>query len=167
MLAADGPHAPVRSAGRLLAHRYSPLLAAVQLRSVRDQLPPDQQLMFRARHPLPRYPTATTPDNRRRLRLPAHRPHWPELDPAWIPQALWGKAVPAVLADHAHSALVRSLLAMALAKTGSTRRWTTIADDLQLPASHARRIDRLIRCADRHGSWPAVLTALERLITGL
>lgn len=167
MLAADGPHAPLRSTERILAYRYSPLLAAVQLHSGRDQLTVDQQLMFRTGHPLPRYPSTTTPDNRRRLRLPAHRPHWPEPDPAWVPQILWWKAVPAVFADHAQSALVRSLLAMALAKTGSTSDWTAIADHLQLPASHAYRIGRLARHLERHSSWPAVLTALERLMTGL
>lgn len=75
--------------------------------------------------------------------------------------------MPAVLADYAHSALVRSLLAMALAKTGRTSDWTLIADYLQLPASHAHRIGRLTRHLERHGSWPAVLTALERLMTGL
>ncbi len=167
MLAIDGPHAPIGSTGRILAHHYSPLLAAVQVHSVRDQLTIDQQLMFRTGHPLPRFPATTTPDSRRRLRLPAHRPHWPEPDPAWIPQTLWWKAVPMVLADHAHSALVRSLLAMALAKTGSTHDWTTIAEELQLPASHADRIDRLIRYYDRRGSWPVRLAALERLMTGL
>lgn len=106
----------------------------------------------------PRYPTTTTPDNRRRLRLPAHRPHWPEPDPAWIPQVLWWKAVPAALADHAHSALVRSLLAMALAKTGSTRDWTTIADHLQLPpttptGSSGSAVTYTARAAGR-SCWP-------------
>lgn len=75
--------------------------------------------------------------------------------------------MPAVLADHAHSALVRSLLAMALAKTGSTRDWTTIADHLQLPANHAHRIGRLIDHLDRQRTWPVLLAAIERLMTGL
>jgi len=75
--------------------------------------------------------------------------------------------VPAVLADHAHSALVRSLLSMALAKTGSTLDWTTIADHLQLLATHAHRIGRLIAHLDRQGSWPVLAAALERLTTGL
>lgn len=56
---------------------------------------------------------------------------------------------------------------MARAKTGSIRRWTTIADDLHLPAAHAQRIDRLIRYLRRGDSWPKALTGLERLMTGL
>jgi len=167
LLAVDGPHAPITPAWRILSHHYSPLLAAVQLHSSRAQLRPDQQLMFRTGHPLPRYPAHTTPDNRRRLRLPAHHPHWPEPSPSWIPQTLWWTAVPAVLADHARSALVRSLLAMALAKTGNIRDWTTIADDLHLPATHGGRIDRVIGYLHRGGTWPKALTGLERLMTGL
>jgi hypothetical protein len=167
LLAVDGAHAPITPAWRILSHRYNPLLAAVQLHSVRDQLPPAEQLMFRTGHPLPRYPAHTTPDNRRRLRLPAHHPHWPEPTPSWIPQTLWWNAVPTVLADHARSALVRSLLAMALAKTGSICHWSTIADDLHLPTTHGGRINQLIRYLHRNGTWPAVLTALERLMTGL
>jgi len=167
LLAVDGPHAPITPARRIMSHHYSPLLAAVQLHSLRDQLRPDEQLMFRTGHPLPRYPAHTTPDNRRRLRLPAHHPYWPEPSPNWIPQTLWWNAVPAVLADHAHSALVRSLLAMALAKTGSIHDWTTIADDLHLPTTHGVRIDRLIRHLTGNGTWDDIVAALERLMTGL
>lgn len=41
-------------------------------------------------HRLPRTPNpvATNPQNRRRLRLPDHRPHLTEPDPVWIPQTL-------------------------------------------------------------------------------
>ena len=167
LLAVDGQHAPITPAWRILSHHYSPLLAAVQLDSLRNQLAPDQELMFRTGHPLPRYPAHTTPDNRRRLRLPAHHPHWPEPSPSWIPQILWWNAVPAVLAGHTRSALVRSLLAMALAKTGSIRDWTTIADCLHLPTTHGGRIDRLIRYLTGNGTWDDILAALERLMTGL
>ncbi len=167
LLAADGPHAPIGPTGQILAHHYSPLLGAVQLHSVRHQLTTDQQLMFRTGHPLPRYPAITTRDNRRRLRLPAHRPHWPEPDPARIPQTLWWNAVPTPLARHASSAPVASMLAMGLAKTGSTHGWTTIAGDLDLPATHATRIVRLTRYLQRNGAWPEILAALERLMTGL
>ncbi len=167
LLAADGPHAPITPAQRILSHNYSPLLAAVQLHSVRDQLPvagAEHQLLSRPPSPLPGH---TTSDNRRRLRLPAHHPHGAEPTPSWIPQTLWWNAVPTVLADHARSALVRSMLAMALAKTGSICDWSTIADDLHLPTTHASRITRLLRYLLRSGTWPAVLTALERLMIGL
>ena len=56
------------------------------------------------------------------------------------------------------------MLAMCLAKTGSTARWAAIADDLGLPASHATRIGGLLRYVRRTGLWPEVLASLERLM---
>ena len=53
LLAIDGAHAPITPGWRILSHHYSPLLAAIQLHSVRDQLPPDQQLTGLQQHPPP------------------------------------------------------------------------------------------------------------------
>jgi len=53
------------------------------------------------------------------------------------------------------------MLAMALAKTGSIRNWTTITDDLHLPATYASRVTRLLRYLHRNDTWPTVLTALN------
>ncbi|GAA1436005.1 hypothetical protein GCM10009616_34730 [Microlunatus lacustris] len=167
MLPLDGAHAPTRPVSRITAHHYSPLLAAIQLADVRDRLPPAEQLTFRTGHLAPRYPTTTTPKTRRRLRLPDHRPNWPEPDPAWIPQTLWWNTIPAPLPGQPDRALHGSLLAMALARTGTTRDWADICTDLQLPASHADRINDFLSDAQRSSNWPTVLTALERLLTGL
>jgi len=51
--AGDRRHAPITPGWRILSHHYSPLLAAIQLHSVRDQLPPDQQLTGLQQHPPP------------------------------------------------------------------------------------------------------------------
>ncbi len=167
MLSYDGTHAPITPLGRIQRHHYSPLLAAIQLHGVRDQIPAAHQLTFRTGHPAPRYPVVTTPKNRRRLRLPDHRPHLPEPDPAWIPQTLWWNTIPAALTGCLHPAVRGTALAMALARLGTTRDWTEICTDLHLPPSHANRISGLILHSRRTATWPAVLAALERLMTGL
>jgi hypothetical protein len=161
----SGPHAPLGPAWRIAEHHYSPLLAAVQLHSVRDQLSAADQLMFRTGHPAPRYPATITVKLRRRLRLPDHHPHRPEPQISWIPQAIWPLAVPAALTPCTRPELRGTMLAMCLAKMGSTARWTSICDDLALPASHANRIAGLLRYIKRAGHWPDVLASLERLMT--
>ncbi len=139
-LSYSGPHAPLGPAWRIADHHYSPLLAAVQLHNVRDQLPAGDQLMFRSGHPAPRYPATITVQLRRRLRLPDHHPHRPEPQISWIPQTIWPLAVPAVLIPCTRPGLRGTMLSMALAKMGSTASWTSICDDLALPTSHANRI---------------------------
>lgn len=170
MLPLDGTHAPTRPVLRIAQHHYNPLLAAIQLTGVRDQLPPAEQLTFRTGHPAPRYPTITTPRTQRRLRLSDHHPSWPEPDSVWIPQTLWWNTIPAAFlgyADPVLRALRGSVLAMALARTGTTRDWNDITRDLHLPTSHANRVDDLLADTQSTGTWPAVLTRLERLLTGL
>lgn len=159
----DGPHAPLGPAWRISEHHYSPILAAVQLHSVRDQLPPTDQLMFRTGHPTPRYPATITVKLRRRLRLPEHHPHRPEPQIGWIPQTVWPLTVPAALIPCSRPDL-RGMLSMALAKMGSTAEWASICDDLGLPASHARRIEGLLRHITGVALWPEVLASLERLM---
>ncbi len=56
---------------------------------------------------------------------------------------------------------------MALARLGTTRDWTDICTDLRLPPSYANRISGLIQHSRRTATWPAVLAALEQLMTGL
>src|SRR5699024_3256614 len=102
---------------------------------IRDQLSPTEQLVFRTGHRLPRYPITTA--TRPRLRLPAHRPSRPEPVIDWIPQAIWPLAIPAGLHSCAEPALLRTLLAAALAKISNPAGWTQICDQLDLPASHA------------------------------
>ena len=170
MLPLDGTHAPTRPVLRIAQHHYNPLLAAIQLTGVHDRLPPAEQLTFRTGHPAPRYPTATTRKTRCRLRLPDHHPSWPEPDPAWIPQTLWWNTIPAPLLHQPDPALRPrrgSMLAMALARTGTTRDWDTIGTDLHLPASHAHQIEEWIADTRHTGTWPILLTRLERLLTGL
>ena len=164
-LSYSGPHAPLGPAWRIAEHHYSPLLAAVQLHGVRDQLPAADQLTFRTGHPAPRYPAIVTVELRRRLRLPEHHPHRPEPLISWIPQTIWPLAVPAALIPCTRPELRGTMLSMALAKMGSTARWTSISDDLALPASHANRIGTLLRYIRRAGHWPDVLASLERLMT--
>ena len=162
-LSYSGPHAPLGPAWRIAEHHYSPILAAVQLHSVRDQLPAADQLMFRTGHAVPRYPATITVALRRR-RLPEHHPHWPEPQISWIPQTIWPLAVPAALTPCSRPELRGTMLAMCLAKMGSTTRWTSICDDLALPAGHAHRIGGLLRYIQRAGHWPDVLASLERLM---
>lgn len=170
MLPLDGTHAPTRPVLRIAQHHYSPLLAAIQLAGVGDRLPPAEQLTFRTGHPAPRYPTATTRKTRCRLRLPGHHPSWPEPDRGWIPQTLWWNTIPAPRLhqpDPVLRALRGSMLAMALARTGTTRDWDTIGADLHLPASHAHQIESWLADTRHTGTWPVLLTGLERLLTGL
>lgn len=173
MLPLDGTHAPTRPVLRIAQHHYNPLLAAIQLTGVHDRLAPAEQLTFRTGHPAPRYPTATTRKTRCRLRLPYHHPSWPEPDPAWIPQTLWWNTTPAPLLHQPDPALRPrrgSMLAMILARTGTTRDWDTIGADLHLPASHAQQaqqIEEWIADTRHTGTWPVLLTRLERLLTGL
>jgi hypothetical protein len=164
-LSYHGSHAPLGPAGRIIEHHYSPILAAVQLHNVRDQLPAADQLMFRTGHPTPRYPATIKVKLRRRLRLPEHHPHRPEPQISWIPQTIWPLAVPATLIPCTRPELRGTTLSMALAKMGSTASWTSICNDLALPASHAHRIDGLLRYIQATGHWPDILASLERLMT--
>jgi hypothetical protein len=121
--------------------------------------------MFRTGHPTPRYPATITVELRRRLRLLEHHPHWPEPQIGWIPQTIWPLAVSAALLPCTRPELRGSMLSMVLAKLGSTARWTSICDDLALPANHANRIGGLLRYIPGTGHWPHVLDSLEQLMT--
>jgi hypothetical protein len=59
------------------------------------------------------------------------------------------------------------MLAVALAKMSNTHGWSDICTDLDLPARHATRITAMLRHTQRTGTWPAILTHLERLMTTL
>lgn len=165
LLSYSGPHAPIGPAWRIIEHHYSPILAALQLHSVRDQLPAADQLMFRTGHPTPRYPATPTVKLRRRLRLPEHHPHRPEPGISWIPQTIWPLTVPAAVMSCTRPELRGTMLSMALAKTGSTASWTSICDDLALPANHAYRIEGALRYIQGVGLWAEALASLERLMT--
>jgi hypothetical protein len=164
-LSYSGPYAPLGPASRIADHHYSPILAAVQLHGVREQLPAADQLMFRTGHPTPRYPATVTVALRRRLRLPEHHPHRPEPQSSWIPQTIWPLAVPAALIPCTRPRLRGTMLSMALAKMGSAASWAAICDDLGLPARHAHRIESLLRHIRRVSLWHEVLASLERLMT--
>jgi hypothetical protein len=167
MLAYDGAHAPIRPISRLTNHRYSPLLAAIQLAGIRDHLPPVDQMMFRTVHHAPRYPAShfTDPQQIRQLRLPEHNPRLPEPTPAWIPQTIWPLCVPEPLLGCTNHALRNSLLAMALVKIGNHEPWMTICQHLRLPATHPNRIGTYLRQTVARGTWPTIHTALDNLIT--
>ena len=169
MLTYDGDHAPIRPNWRLANHRYSPLLAAIQLAGVRDHLAPIDQLMFRTAQHAPRYPAGQLqdPTQARRLRLPEHGPFRPEPNPAWIPQTIWPLWVPSPLLGCTDPTLRDALLAMVLAKIGSHEPWTTICYRLHLPKTHANRIGTYLRLVQARGTWPAIHTALDNLITQL
>lgn len=167
LLAAGGPHAPLTSVERIEHHPYSPLLAAIQLHSVRDRLSPAEQLMFRTVHPAPRYPAPVSRDNRTRLRLPDHHPWTPEPAIAWIPQRLWWNAIPAGLVGCDRRWVRDTTLAVALAKVGCTRSWAELCADLDLPANHPAAVHDLIRDLTLAGMWPAVRDHLDRLMAGL
>ncbi|SPD86703.1 conserved protein of unknown function [Micropruina glycogenica] len=169
MLTYDGPHAPVRPTSRLTNHRYSPLLAAIQLAGIRDHLPTADQMMFRTVHHAPRYPATHLhdPQQIRQLRLPEHNPRLPEPTPAWIPQTIWPLCVPEPLLGCTNHALRDSLLAMALVKIGNHEQWMKICQHLRLPATHPNRIGTYLRYAQARGTWPAIHTALDSLITRL
>lgn len=167
MLAYDGSHAPITPTARLTNHRYSPVLAAIQLAGIRDHLPPVDQLMFRTAQPAPRYPAVSShdPATVRRLRLPEHQPRLPEPDPAWIPQKIWPLTVPEPLLGCRDPTLRNTLLALALAKIGSHDPWATLCRQLDLPESHSNRIGTYLRTAQARGTWPVIHAALDDLIT--
>lgn len=167
MLAYDGGHAPITPNRRRKVHRYSPVLAAIQLAGVRDHLAPTDQLMFRTAQRAPRYPAARNDDPAqvRRLRLPEHQPRLPEPDPAWIPQSIWPLTVPEPLLGCPDPTLRNTLLALALAKIGSPDSWVTLCRQLELPESHANRIGNYLRTAQARGTWPAIHASLDSLIT--
>ena len=56
---------------------------------------------------------------------------------------------------------------MALAKIGSTRTWTEIAADLDLPPSTATNVGAVLHRIRRQGGWPAILTTLDTLASRL
>ena len=170
LLSYSGPHAPLGPPTRFAAASYNPLLAAVQVHNVRDQLGPADQLMFRTGHRAPRYPATLTPRDRRRLRLPDHQPHRAEPDGRRLPQLIWPDLLPDLLADRPprRNALVRrAVLAMTLAKVGSTRTWTEIAADLDLPAAMATNVGAVLYRLRRQGRWSAILTTLDVLASRL
>lgn len=169
MLTYDGAHAPIRPNGRLTSHRYSPVLAAIQIAGVREHLAPIDQMTFRTAHNAPRYPARQLddPTSIRRLRLPEHEPRLPEPNPAWIPQTIWPLCVPAPLLGCTDPILRNSLLAMALAKIGNQDSWMKICQHLRLPATHATRIGSYLRHAQARGTWPAIHHSLDKLITVL
>lgn len=167
LLRYDGPHAPIRPAWRIESHPHSPLLAAVQLHSVRDQLGPADQLTFRTSHPVARYPATLTPETRSRLRLPEHRILRPERDDTWFPQVVWPDVIPGAVGGPAAAPLRRACLAMALAKLGSGRSWAEIADTLSLPATLPNSIGPVLQSWVRAGTWPLTLAALDTLLTRL
>ena len=166
LLSSSGPHAPLGPPTRFTAAAYNPLLAAVHVHGVRDQLSQADQLMFRTGHPEPRYPTTLTPKNRRRLRLPDHHPYLAEPDGQRLPQLIWPDLVTAGPWARATTS-DRAVLAMALAKIGSTRTWAEIATDLELPPGTVTDVGSVLQRIERQGHWPAVLTILESLATQL
>ena len=170
LLSYSGPHAPLGPPSRFTAASYNPLLAAVQVHGVRDQLSPADQLMFRTGHCLPRYPATPASRDRRRLRLPGHTPYLPEPDGRRLPQLIWPDLLPDLFADRPsgqHTLVRRAVLAMALAKVGSTRTWTQIASDLDLPPAMATNVGAVLHRLRRRGRWPETLTALDTLASRL
>ena len=170
LLSYSGPHAPIGPPSRFAAASYNPLLAAVQIHGVRDQLSPDDQLMFRTGHPEPRYPATLTPTNRRRLRLPDHHPYQPEPDGRRLPQLVWPDLLPDLFADRPsrrNELVRRAVLAMVLAKVGSTRTWVEIATDLELPPTMATNVGTVLHRIRRKGHWPATLTTIDTLASRL
>jgi hypothetical protein len=167
LLSYDGPHAPIRSGPLIEAHPYSPLLAALQLHGVRDQLAPTDQLTFRLSHPVGRFPATLTPDLRSRLRLPDHRLVRPERDDQWFPQCLWPGAIADTGTGPEASPLHRACLAMAFAKVGSGSGWADIADALDLPATIATIIGAVLGRWDRSGTWPTLLASMDALLSQL
>lgn len=162
----DGPHAPIHPISRLVTHPHNPLLAALQLHSLRDQQSPTDQLTFRMSHRLGRYPLDPDLASNARLRLPEHRylGQRPVHDPAWIPQTLWPDALPDELTAGECPPLHRACLAMALSKIGTTDTWTDIANHLGLPAALANSIGSILASWDRAGAWPAIHAHLDLLI---
>lgn len=161
----DGSHAPIQPISRVVAHPHNPLLAALQLHSLRKQLSPTDQLTFRMSHRLGRYPISPDLTKSGRFRLPDHR-HLgdrPVHDPAWIPQTLWPDAIPAELRGGC-SPLHRACLAMAMAKIGTADAWTDIANHLGLPATLPNSIGSVLASWDRAGTWPAIHQHLDQLI---
>lgn len=69
----DGIHAPIHPISRLVTHPHNPLLAALQLHSIREQQSPTDQLTFRMSHRVGRYPLDPDLARNGRLRLPEHR----------------------------------------------------------------------------------------------
>ena len=170
LLSFSGPHAPLGPPSRFAAASYSPLLAAVQVHGVRDQLGPADQLMFRTGHRAPRYPATPIPRDRRRLRLPDHQPHLADPDGRRLPQLIWPDLLPDLLPDRPRrrSELVRrAVLAMCLAKVGSTRTWTEIAADLELPPTIAGNVSAVLHRLRRQGRWSGTLTTLDTLASRL
>jgi hypothetical protein len=164
LLSYDGPHAPIRPGPLIEAHPYSPLLAALQLHGVRDQLSPTDQLTFRLSQPVGRFPATLTADLRSRLRLPEHRLLRPERDDRWFPQCLWPGAMPDTGGDLEASPLHRACLAMTFAKLGSGSGWADIANTLSLPAAIPTNIDAVLQSWVRSGSWPTLLGTLDALL---
>ena len=164
LLSYSGPHAPLGPPSRFAAASYNPLLAAVQVHGVRDQLSQADQLMFRTGHPEPRYPATPSPRDRRRL--PEHHPYLPEPDGQRLPQLIWPDLVTAGPWARATTS-GRAVLAMALAKIGSTRTWAEIAADLELPPSVASDVGPALGRIERQGHWPSLLTILDSLATRL
>ena len=170
LLSSSGPHAPLGPPSRFTAASYNPLLAAVQVHGVRDQLSQADQLMFRTGHREPRYPATLTPRDRRRLRLPDHQPHLADPDGRRLPQLIWPDLLPDLFTDYpsGKSALLRrSVLAMALAKVGSTRTWTEIAADLELPPTMAGNVSAVLHRLRPQGRWSGTLTTLDTLASRL
>lgn len=148
---------------RVRRRAHNPVLVAVRLASLAEQLAPASQLMYRTASDRPRYPASLLPLDPVAAggRADHTEPQAHASGLALIPQVLW----PGCLAEHAAVAGPhgRVALAMGLAKIGSLASWRTIAVELDLPgwvAGHLRHCWDRLRRPDR---WKSVMADLEDL----
>ena len=159
-------HAPIGPASTVRAGPHNPLLVAIQLTRLGDQLPPADQLMFRTANRIPRYPGLARDRTPGWQRLPDIR-RLPDPSIAWLPQILWPDALPKQVMQHADTPVRSAALAMAAARVGTDHSWPLIALELGLPTAATTCIGALWTRTRRDGTWPAALTALDRLIDRL
>lgn len=143
----------------------SPLLIAMWMATIHDELSPSLKLTVRMGSGRPRYPDGWQTHDRFLQASDAH----PALPISWIPQTAWPGALQ--LADASALGLEtphgRAFISMCLARYGTTRSWRAIATSLGLPASAGRGVHRAwgkIEAADRTSAY---IQAIDRLFIQL
>lgn len=164
LLDAGGSFAAIGPAQALRDRPFHPVLHAIRLHSLRDDLPPGTQLAFRVGSDWPRSPNAL---RHRHTPTPTHCKNWrlPPVPFSAIPQLFWE----AGLSDIAPVTSERSRFALSIAIASVGRNITTAsaAEYLGAPKVQAARVARdWVKLSDQCG-WPTLRQAIVSMASRL
>ena len=164
LLDAGGPFAAIGPTQALRDHPLHPVLHAIRLHSLRDQLPPGTQLAFRIGSDWPRTPNAL---RHRHTPAPTYCENW-RLPPAplsAIPQLYWEDGLPGI--GPVTSERSRFALSIAIASVGRNITTASAAEQLGAPKVQAARVAHdWAKLSDQCG-WPQLRQTIVTIATQL